>query len=305
MIGERLWKQDFGSDRKIVGESITLDGKVYTIIGVVPSNIDLLRYQNSFFDDVYLPVGQWDSKILRDRSFSVGLRAVGRIKQGVTLAQAGIDLDRLGKNLAAEYRNGNDGLNIRIEPLSKDLTGNIRPTLLMLWAAVGFVLLIACANIANLLLARSTGRSQEFAVRAALGAGRGRIVRQFLVENALIVLGGGAAGIVLANWGSRVLLGIVPEAVPASAQVTTNRRVLAFALGTSVLAGILFGIVPALRLSRTDPQNGLRTAGRGVYQPDTSRPQSVFVAGEVAGLALVLLTAAGLLIRSLGKVLDA
>ena len=302
MIGERLWKQDFGSDRKIPGKSITLDGKAYTIIGVVPSSIHLLRYQNSFFDDVYLPVGLWDSKILRDRAFSVGLRAVGRIKRGVTVAQAGMDLDRLGKNLAAEYRNGNDGLNIRIEPLSEDLTGNIRPTLLMLWGAVGFVLLIACANIANLLLARSTRRSQEFAVRAALGAGRGRIVRQFLVESALIVLGGCAAGVVLANWGSQVLLAILPEALPASAQVTVNGRVLAFALGASVLAGILFGVVPALRLSRTDPQNGLRTAGRGTSNGH-HRVQSLFVAGEV-GLALVLLIGAGLLIRSLQKVLN-
>jgi predicted permease len=302
MIGERLWKRDFGSDRKISGKSITLDGKDYTIIGVVPSSLHLLRYQNSFFDDVYLPVGQWDSKVLRDRGFSVGLRVVGRIRQGLSTAQAAEDVDRLGKNLAAEYRNGNDGLNIRIEPLSEDLTGNIRPTLLMLWAAVGLVLLIACANIATLLLARSTGRSHEFAVRSALGAGRGRIVRQFLAESALIVLGGGAAGVILADWGSRALLNIVPTAVPASAQVSINWRVLVFALGTSMLAGILFGIVPALSLSRTDPQDRLRTAGRGVPEGH-HRVQSAFVAGEV-GLALVLLIGAGLLTRSLAKVLS-
>jgi predicted permease len=302
MIGERLWKRDFGADRNIAGKTLTLDGKDYTIIGVVPSSIHLLRYQNSFFDDAYVPVGQWDSKILRDRSFSLGLRAVGRIKRGVTVAQAATDVDRLGKNLAAEYKNDNEGLNIRIEPLAEDLAGNIRPILLMLWGAVGFVLLIACANVANLLLMRSTGRRQEFAVRAALGAGRGRIVRQFLVESALIVLGGGAAGVFLAGWGSRALLGILPDALPASAQVTINWLVLAFALGTSMLAGILFGVVPALKLSRTDPQDGLRTAGRGVVDGH-HRVQAVFVAGEV-GLALVLLIGAGLLIRSLKKVLD-
>ncbi|HXU19955.1 MAG TPA: ABC transporter permease, partial [Verrucomicrobiae bacterium] len=243
MIGERLWKQDFGSDRNIAGQRIILDGKDYTIIGVMPSSIHLVRYQNSFFDDVYPPVGQWDSKILRDRGFSVGLHAVGRIKRGMTIAQAGTDVDHLGKNLAAEFRNGNDGLNIRIEPLSEDLAGNVRPTLLMLWAAVGFVLLIACANVANLLLARSTARSHEFAARAALGAAQARIVRQFVVESALIVLGGGLAGVFLAGWASRVLLSMLPQALPASAHVAINWRVLLFALATSVLAGILFGVV--------------------------------------------------------------
>lgn len=171
----------------------------------------------------------------------------------------------------------------------------------MLWGAVGFVLLIACGNVANLLLARSSGRKQEFAIRAALGAGRARIVRQLLVESILLVLAGSAVGVGLASWGTRVLLNILPSALPAVASVGINWRVLLFALGVSVLAGVLFGLVPALRLSKTNLQETLRESGRGNTGAH-HRIQGALVATEL-GLALVLLIAAGLLIRSLEKVL--
>ncbi|MBZ5501892.1 MAG: ABC transporter permease [Acidobacteriia bacterium] len=300
LIGEGLWKRRFGADPEISGKSITLDGKDYTVIGVVPSDVHLLRFRGSFFDDVFLPVGQWDNGLLRDRRNSLGLRTVGRIKNGVTFLQAQAEMDRFGKSLAAAYPGVNDGLSVWIEPLKDDLVGNIRPSLLMLWGAVGFVLLIACANVANLLLARSSGRTQEFAIRAALGAGRARIVRQLLVESILLVLAGGAVGVGLASWGTRGLLSILPSALPAVARVGINWRVLLFALGVSAVAGILFGMVPALRFSKTNLQEALRESGRGNTGAH-HRIQGALVAAEF-GLALVLLIAAGLLIRSLEKV---
>jgi len=300
MLGEGLWKRRFGSDAAVIGQTITLNGKNHIVIGIVPSSIGLLQIGDSAFDEVFVPVGQWDNALLRDRRFSMGLRTVGRLKPTVTLAQARAEMTRLQSNLTAAYPDVNAGLSLTLGRLKDDQVGSVQPALLMLWGAVGLVLLIACANVANLLLARANGRRQEFAIRAALGANGGRIVRQLLIENLLLVTVGATIGILLGSWSTRAVLTLVPSVLPAASRVEMNSRVLAFALMISFLAVILFGLTPGLRLSKSTLQEKLqdsrhRIAGshRGV--------QAAFVAAEI-GLALVLLSGAGLLIRSLEKV---
>ena len=225
--------------------------------------------------------------------------AVGRLKPGVTLEQAQADMDAVAQRLAEAYPDANKDKGIALLPLKQDVVGDIRPFLLVLLAAVGFVLLIACVNVANLLLARSTGRAREFAIRAALGAGQGRVVRQLLTESLVISCAGGGLGLALAAWGTQAAIGLMPEALPRAQSVHIDFRVLLFTLMVSVLAGIFFGLAPALRTSRADLQATLRTGGRGSSGAQ-HRLQGLFVAAEMA-LALVLLAGAGLTIRSLAK----
>ena len=299
MLGEGLWKRRFGSDPSIIGKTVTLNAKSYTVVGIVPSSVRLLHFQDSYFDDVLVPVGQWDNSLLRDRRFSLGLRTVGRLKPGVTLAQARAEMRRFQSNLTAAYPNANAGLNLTVDRLKDDEIGDIQPTLLMLWGAVGLVLLAACANVANLLLARANGRHQELAIRAALGASRGRIMRQLLIENVLLAAIGGTVGILLAKWGTRTVLAMLPTALPATSRVEGNFRVLAFAAVISFLAVILFGLAPGLRLSRSPLQEKLRESHHTIVGSRRSM-QAAFVALQI-GLALALLSGAGLLIRSLEK----
>jgi predicted permease len=300
MIGEGLWKRRFGSDPGLIARNITLDGKSYTVIGVFPSTVRLLRFQDSYFDDVLVPVGQWSSPLLHDRRFSLGLRTVGRLKAGVTLAQAEAEMHQLQSSLSAAYPDANAGLSISVHRLQDDQVGHIQPTLLMLWGAVVIVLLIACANVANLLLARATGRNQEFAIRAALGASRARMVRQLLVESVLLVAIGGAIGILLAKWGTVTVLSILPSTLPATSRVEMSAPVIIFTVAVSLLTGILFGLAPALRLSKAGLQENLRESHHRIAGSHRGM-QGALVAAEV-GLALLLLVAAGLLIRSLEKV---
>jgi predicted permease len=227
----------------------------------------------------------------------MGMRVVGRLKPGVTPAQAQADMDRIGKDLEKAYPDADKGTKITVVPLKKDVVGNVEGILLTLLGAVGFVLLIACANVANLLLARATGRSREFAVRAALGASAWRIVRQLMTESVLLALGGGVLGAVLAKWGTRTILAALPDALPRAEEIGLDGGVLLFTLGISALTGILFGLVPALRLLRPDLQQALKAGGRG-SSGAPQRTQSVFVAAEI-GMALVLLIGAGLMIRTL------
>jgi predicted permease len=248
---------------------------------------------------VYVPIGQWNDPTFRDRKVGMGMDAVGRLKPGVTFEQAKADMDALGRHLAEEYPEADKGLGITLVPLKQNIVGDIQPFLLLLLAAVAFVLLIACVNVANLLLARSTSRSREFAVRTAIGAGAGRIVRQLLTESILIALAGGGLGVLLCAWGLQAALKILPEALPRVEEVRLDGRVLLFTLAASVLAGILFGLVPALKSVRPDLHEILKEGGRGLSGA-RHRAQGVFVVAEVA-LALVLLAGAGLMIRALAK----
>jgi putative ABC transport system permease protein len=298
LISGGLWKRKFGSSKDVLGQSLTLNGVVYTIVGVIPADFHYtgINFQQS---DVYTPIGQWNNPTFGDRRAGLGTFAVGRLKPSVTFEQAKSDMDALGRHLAEQYPEVNKDTGITLVPLKQAVVGDIRPTLLVLMAAVGFVLLIACVNVANLSLARSTGRTHEFAIRAALGANRGRVVRQLLTESLLLALAGGGLGLLLASWGLQGALKALPQALPRAEEVHLDGRVLLFTLAAAVLAGILFGLAPALKTSRTDLQETLKEGGRGLSGA-RHRAQSVFVVVEMA-LALVLLAGAGLMIRSLAK----
>jgi putative ABC transport system permease protein len=300
ILGDGLWKRRFGSDREIIGKTIVLSGQDYTVIGVVPSDVHFLRFQDSFFDDVFLPLGRWDNPLIRDRRFSLGLRTVGRLGAGVDLSHARAEMREIGKNLDAAYPGENNGMGLGIIPFKDELIGPIRTTLLLLWGAVGLVLLIACANVGSLLLVHSATRRREFTIRAALGASRGRLTRQVLIESTLLAVIGGTLGILLASWGTGAVLHLFPGSLPPVAHVETNFRVLLFALGLCVATGMLFGTLPAFKVSKYQLNEELKEGGRGASGPH-HRAQGVFIVTETS-LALVLLVAAGLLIRSLTNV---
>jgi len=297
LISEGLWKRKFGLTPDTVGKSIILNGTLYTIVGVIPATF---HYRNDNFQsnsEVYVPIGQWNDPLFRDRRAGMGMDAVGRLKPGVTLGQANSDMSAVAAHLAEVYPDINKGTGVTLLSLKENVVGDIRPFLLVLLAAVGFVLLIACANVANLLLARSTGRTREFAIRTALGAAPGRVVRQLLTESILLALAGGALGLLIATWGTQAAIKVLPEALPRADEIHIDVRVLLFTLTASVLAGIFFGLVPAFKASRRDIHETLKEGGRG-GSGVRHRTQSIFVAVEMA-MALVLLVGAGLMIRSL------
>ena len=298
LISGGFWKRKFGSSPQALGKTLKLNGVGYTVVGVIPADF---RYQSGNFhnSDVYTPIGQWNDQTFRDRRASLGMDAVGRLKPGVTLQQAQADMDSVAQGLADTYPDADKGTGIALLPLKQDVVGDIQPFLLVLLAAVGFVLLIACVNVANLLLARSTGRTREFAIRAALGAGQGRVIRQLLTESLVLSCAGGGLGLLLASWGTRAAIGLMPDALPRAQSVLIDSRVLLFTLTASVLAGIFFGLAPALRTSHANLQATLKEGGRG-SSGARQRLQGVFVVVEMA-MAVVLLVGAGLMIRSLAK----
>jgi predicted permease len=296
IISAGLWKRKFAASPEAIGKSITLDGKSYTIVGVTPAEFDIFL-RSTVIPEVYVGIGQWTNPLLTNRGAGLGIHGVARLKPGVTLAQAIADMDRVSRDLSAAYPDTDNGIGADVVAMRTDLFGDVQPVLFVLLGAVAFVLLIACVNVANLLLARSTGRSRELAIRAALGASKGRLVRQLLTESLLLALAGGGIGIVLAQWATRAGLSIVPVQLPRSAEVHVDTHVLLFALGISLVAGILFGLAPALKTSHPHLQDTLKESGRG-SSGKRNRAQSVFVALEMA-MALVLLVGAGLMLRSL------
>ncbi len=248
--------------------------------------------------DVYAPIRQWNNNLLMKRGAGLGIHGFGRLKPGVTIAQARADMDEVTRNLAAAFPDADRGISASIVPLKEQMIGDVRPFLLVLLVAVGFVLLIVCVNVASLLMARSSARSREFAVRIALGASRNRVIRQLLTESVLLGAAGGGIGLILAGWGTRAALRLLPTALPRAEEIGIDFRVLAFTIIVSLLAGTLFGLAPALKTSRANPHTALKDAGRGTS--GKHRAQSIFVVVEMA-IALVLLIGAGLMVRSLTR----
>jgi len=298
LISAGLWRRKFSSAPDILGKNITLDARDYTIVGVIPADfhLDIPGFGDS---QVYTPIGQWNNPLLLKRGAGLGFHGIGRLKPGVTIEQARADMEGVTRNLAEAFPDTDKGITAKLTPLKDQMIGHVRPLLLVLLAAVGFVLLIACVNVANLLLARAASRTREFAVRAALGASQARVVRQLLTESILLALAGGGLGLYLASWGTRAALGVLPAALPRGEQVGVDLHVLIFTAGISLLAGIFFGLTPALKSSQPDLHETLKQGGRGT-SGNRQRMQSVFVVAEIA-LALVLLIGAGLTIRSLAK----
>jgi predicted permease len=299
LIGEGLAKRKFGSPEAAVGRSFTLNGTLYGIVGIIPASF---HYENNNYDskaEVYVPLGQWNEPLFRDRKTGMGMDGVGRLKPGVTLEQARADMSRVAGRLAETYPTVDKGSDVTALSLKENLVGDIRPFLLVLLCAVGFVLLISCVNVANLLLARSTGRTREFAIRAAMGANRRRVIAQLLTESVLLALAGGALGVLLAAWSTAAAIKVLPDALPRAAEIHLDFRVLLFTFAASVVSGLLFGLAPALKTSDVGISETLKEGGRG-GSGARHRTQSVFVALEMA-MAVVLLVAAGLMIRSLAN----
>jgi predicted permease len=296
MISEGLWKRKFGSDPNIIGQRIIVAGEGRTIIGVVPSSFKL-QLGNFRTAELYVPIGdeKQDAFFLRDSFW--GTNAIARLKPGVTLEQARADMERVNRGLAAAYPSVNVNLKANIVPLKEEIVGDMRPVLLVLLGAVAFVLLIACVNVANLLLARSSSRQREFAVRVALGAGQVRIVRQVLTESIILAIAGSLLGLILAKGGTVAALAAVPRSVPRAEDIGLDSSVLLFTFGLSLAAGIAFGLIPALRIAKSNVGSALKESGRALAGR-RSGAQGAFVVGEMA-MALVLLIGAGLMIRTL------
>ena len=299
VISHGLWQRSFGGARDVIGKTLMLDGEGATVVGVMPPDFKWFVKENSLSGK---PADVWVALALPEQ-LRVGRRgrylsAVARMKPGVTVEQARGEMDTVAARLEAQYPEVDQGWGASVVPLREQLAGEIRPALLVILGAVGFVLLIACVNVANLLMARSAGRRKELSLRAALGAGRLRIVRQLLTESMLLAVVGGATGLLLAHWGVGALVALSPPNLLGEGQVGVNLTVLAFTLAVSLLTGVAFGVAPALEASRLNLSESLKESARGnVGVGRAGRVRAALVVAEV-GLALVLLVGAGLMVRS-------
>jgi putative ABC transport system permease protein len=290
-----LWQRRFGGDSGILGKNVVVDGNSFTIVGVAPRDFRLLDTPS----ELWMPY-TLDAKELSQRGFKT-LRVIGHLKRGVSLKQASVEMRSIAGRIEQQYQDTNSGWSTKIVPLRDQLVGDIGPTLWTLLGAVVFVLLIACANVANLLLARAGTREKEIALRTALGANPLRLVRQLLTESVLLGLAGGLLGLALAAWGITLLEQFGPSNLPRLEEVAIDWRVLTFTLGISVLTGIVFGLAPALSSVRSDLNSILKTSGRGTTSNRSrARWRNALVVFEIAS-CVVLLAGAGLLIRSFAK----
>jgi putative ABC transport system permease protein len=292
LLSHGLWRQRFGGDPHIINQTISLDGQSFTVIGVMPATFQFGYRETEFWTPIAFTPQQAQNRGGHNLS-----RVVGQLKPGVTFEQARAEMVTIAERLAAQYPETNASWNVMLMPLLDFTVRRIKPALLVLLGAVAFVLLIACANVANLLLARAAGRHRELAIRTALGAGRGRVIRQLLTESMLLSLVGGTVGLLLAGWGVRLLLALAPPDLPRLSDVSLDGRVLAFTALVTLLTGVIFGLIPAWQATKLNLNETLKDAGRGSTESGRQFVRSGLVVLEVAS-ALVLLVGAGLMIKS-------
>jgi putative ABC transport system permease protein len=296
VISHKLWQRRFNADPGAVGHALTMSGKSYTVVGVAPKDFRTPMFYGEE-GDIWIPLAHVEDKLTeRNNRF---IQVIGQLKPGLSIEQAESEMNVIAAQLRQQYPESNTGVGVNLVGLKEEVIGDIGPKLLMLIGAVGFVLLIACSNVANMLLARAASRQKEIAIRLAIGASRWRIVRQLIIESVLLAVVGGALGLLFAMWGVDVLVALSPEDIPRLAEIAIDRYVLGFAFLISVLTGVVFGLAPALQASSPNVNSSLKEGGGAAttsFRGD--RLRSFLVVAEVA-LALVLLIGAGLLINSL------
>ena len=299
LVSDALWHRRFGGTPDVVGRTVTLDNQPYTVIGVLPPGFQLLQAA-----DVMLPMGPWAATLPDDRSWHPGIFPLARLKDDVSLARAQAEMDVVSDRLAKQYPEFDHGVTAEVKPLGEFAVQNVRQSLLVLAAAVGFVLLIACANVANLLLARAVGRQKEIAIRTAIGATRLRIAVQLLTESVVLGVAGGAVGLLLAFWMVPLLAALAGANTPGAGAIAIDPIALVYTLAVSIATGFVFGLAPAVQTTRIDVSGAINEAGRGSQAGAAHhRLRSLLVVAEMA-LATMLLVAAGLLTRSLLRLQD-
>lgn len=305
IISHRMWQREFGASANVVGRSLTLNGRTVSVVGVMPRDFEfpgganmIPGLQFATRNDIWMPLAMSSEE--RQSQGSLNLALLGRLKPGVTVVQAETEARAIQTTLPL----GTVGYTVNLIPLQKQMVGNIQRLLLVLLATVSFVLLIACANVANLLLARAAARRREMAIRGALGAGRFRIFKQLLTESLLLSFAGGLAGVLLAIWGTPLLVSFIPEKVPRIHEVNVDLRVLGFAFLVSILCGAVFGLAPALQASRVDLNESLKESSRGITGSLRQNRMRAFLIVCEVSLAVVLMIGAALLMKSFVRLLD-